>query len=114
MFVEKVLYHTWVTAIGGRDIGVLSCDGVLDLKLTTPRELGGADGGGTIADEGSSVVCEDSHRPRHFDGSLRGDMNCIETVIFPLALLTGAASAQAAPPAHPIRQADQPRSAGVP
>jgi Ohr subfamily peroxiredoxin len=45
MFVEKVLYRTWVTAMGGRDTGVRSSDGVLDLKLTTPRELGGAGGG---------------------------------------------------------------------
>jgi lipoyl-dependent peroxiredoxin len=47
MFVEKVLYRTRVTATGGRDIGVLSCDGVLDLKLAAPRELGGTHGRGT-------------------------------------------------------------------
>jgi osmotically inducible protein OsmC len=47
MLIEKVLYRAQVTATGGRDTRVLSCDGVLDLKLTTPRELGGANGRGT-------------------------------------------------------------------
>ena len=41
MLVEKVLYRTQVTATGGRDIQVLSCDGVLDVTLTTPSERGG-------------------------------------------------------------------------
>jgi lipoyl-dependent peroxiredoxin len=47
MFVEKILYSTTVTAVCGRDTSVQSCDGILDLKLTTPRELGGANGRGT-------------------------------------------------------------------
>jgi Ohr subfamily peroxiredoxin len=47
MFIEKILYCTRVTAVGGRDTGVQSSDGILDLKLTTPRELGGANGRGT-------------------------------------------------------------------
>jgi lipoyl-dependent peroxiredoxin len=47
MLIEKVLYRAQVTATGGRDTRVQSCDGVLDLKLTTPRELGGANGRGT-------------------------------------------------------------------
>ena len=47
MLVEKVLYRTQVTATGGRDTHVLSCDGVLDLKLTTPAERGGTHGPGT-------------------------------------------------------------------
>jgi osmotically inducible protein OsmC len=47
MLIEKVLYRTQVTATGGRDTRAVSCDGVLDLKLTTPRELGGANGRGT-------------------------------------------------------------------
>src|ERR1700730_2719668 len=47
MLIEKVLYRAQVTATGGRDTRVLSSDGVLDLKLTTPRELGGANGRGT-------------------------------------------------------------------
>ncbi|MDB6106968.1 MAG: Organic hydroperoxide resistance protein [Gammaproteobacteria bacterium] len=47
MLIQKVLYRARVTAMGGRDIRVLSSDGVLDLKLTTPHELGGANGRGT-------------------------------------------------------------------
>jgi lipoyl-dependent peroxiredoxin len=41
MLLEKVLYRTQVTATGGRDTRAVSSDGVLDLKLTAPRELGG-------------------------------------------------------------------------
>jgi lipoyl-dependent peroxiredoxin len=47
MLIENVLYRAQVTASGGRDTHVLSSDGVLDLKLTTPHELGGANGRGT-------------------------------------------------------------------
>ena len=47
MSVEKVLYRAKATATGGRDGRASSSDGVLDIKLTTPRELGGAGGDGT-------------------------------------------------------------------
>jgi len=47
MSIEKVLYRATATATGGRDGRALSSDGVLDAKLTTPRELGGAGGEGT-------------------------------------------------------------------
>jgi Ohr subfamily peroxiredoxin len=47
MLIEKVLYRAQATATGGRDTRVRSSDGVLDLKLTTPQELGGANGRGT-------------------------------------------------------------------
>jgi Ohr subfamily peroxiredoxin len=36
-----------VKATGGRDGRAVSSDGVLDVRLTTPRELGGAGGRGT-------------------------------------------------------------------
>jgi organic hydroperoxide reductase OsmC/OhrA len=42
MLIEKILYWAQVTATGGRDTRAVSSDGVLDLNLTTPRELGGA------------------------------------------------------------------------
>jgi osmotically inducible protein OsmC len=42
MLVQKVLYRARV-----HDIRVLSSDGVLDLKLTTPHELGRVNGRGT-------------------------------------------------------------------
>jgi Ohr subfamily peroxiredoxin len=42
-----VKYTTKATATGGRDGSARSEDGVLDIKLSTPRELGGAGGDGT-------------------------------------------------------------------
>ncbi|WP_144638332.1 organic hydroperoxide resistance protein [Bordetella genomosp. 13] len=47
MSVEKVLYRAQAQATGGRDGRATSSDNVLDVKLTTPRELGGAGGDGT-------------------------------------------------------------------
>jgi lipoyl-dependent peroxiredoxin len=44
MKVEKVLYTAHATATGGRDGNARSDDGVLDVKLGTPKELGGAGG----------------------------------------------------------------------
>lgn len=46
MKVEKVLYRAEVHVSGGRDGSVRSPDGTVDLRLTTPRELGGAGGNG--------------------------------------------------------------------
>ena len=43
--VETVLYQAHATATGGRDGTVKSSDGLLDLKLSVPREMGGAGGG---------------------------------------------------------------------
>ena len=47
MSIEKVLYKAQATSTGGRDGRSVSSDSVLDLKLTTPKELGGAGGNGT-------------------------------------------------------------------
>ena len=47
MSIEKVLYTAQATATGGREGRAVSSDGVLDLQLSTPRELGGAGGAGT-------------------------------------------------------------------
>ena len=47
MSIEKVLYTAQATATGGRDGRAASSDGVLDIQLSTPRELGGAGGPGT-------------------------------------------------------------------
>jgi lipoyl-dependent peroxiredoxin len=47
MSPEKVLYTGKATATGGRDGRAVSSDKVLDLLLTTPKELGGAGGVGT-------------------------------------------------------------------
>ncbi len=47
MAIEKVLYTAHAKATGGRDGRAASTDGHLDVKLTTPRELGGAGGSGT-------------------------------------------------------------------
>ncbi|MFZ6861479.1 organic hydroperoxide resistance protein [Undibacterium sp. Ji67W] len=43
----QVLYTANATATGGRDGRATSDDGHLDVKLTTPKELGGAGGDGT-------------------------------------------------------------------
>jgi len=47
MSIEKILYTATATASGGREGQAASSDGVLDVKLSTPRELGGAGGDGT-------------------------------------------------------------------
>ncbi len=47
MSIEKILYTATATAVGGREGQATSSDQVLDVKLSTPRELGGAGGPGT-------------------------------------------------------------------
>jgi len=47
MKLEKVLYTAHATSTGGREGVSKSSDGVLDLKLTTPKELGGNGAVGT-------------------------------------------------------------------
>jgi Ohr subfamily peroxiredoxin len=42
----NVLYRTSARAIGGRDGHSATLDGAVDVKLTTPKELGGAGGTG--------------------------------------------------------------------
>ncbi|KAA0911798.1 organic hydroperoxide resistance protein [Pusillimonas sp. ANT_WB101] len=45
MSLEKVVYRAQATATGGRDGRAVSSDGVLDIKLAVPTEMGGAGGG---------------------------------------------------------------------
>lgn len=45
--VEKILYTAHAQATGGREGEATSSDGVLKLKLTTPKELGGGGAVGT-------------------------------------------------------------------
>lgn len=45
--LEKVLYRAQATSTGGRDGHSKSSDGILDVKLTVPTELGGAGGNAT-------------------------------------------------------------------
>jgi Ohr subfamily peroxiredoxin len=45
------LYTAEATAVGGRDGGVKSADGVLDLSLAVPKELGGPGGAKTNPEE---------------------------------------------------------------
>jgi len=47
MKIEKALYQAHATATGGREGTAKSSDGILDVKLVTPKELGGAGGAGT-------------------------------------------------------------------
>ena len=47
MAVDKILYTAQATATGGRDGKATTDDNTLDLKLSTPKALGGAGGDGT-------------------------------------------------------------------
>lgn len=47
MSIETILYKAHATATGGREGRAVSSDNVLDVKLTTPKELGGAGAAGT-------------------------------------------------------------------
>lgn len=47
MAVDKILYEAEATATGGRDGRATSSDHALDIKLSTPKALGGAGGDGT-------------------------------------------------------------------
>ncbi len=47
MSIETVLYRAQANATGGRDGRATTDDGRLDVRLTMPRELGGAGGEGT-------------------------------------------------------------------
>ncbi len=44
MSIEKVIYRAHATATGGREGRATSSDGVLDVKLGLPKEMGGAGG----------------------------------------------------------------------
>ena len=47
MSIEKILYRAHAKATGGREGHATTSDNVLDVKLTTPKELGGAGATGT-------------------------------------------------------------------
>ncbi|WP_137971291.1 organic hydroperoxide resistance protein [Pseudomonas sp. F(2018)] len=47
MSIQTIAYRAYAEATGGRDGRAISSDGVLDVALTTPKELGGAGGEGT-------------------------------------------------------------------
>jgi Ohr subfamily peroxiredoxin len=47
LLIETVLYRAQVMATAGRDTRAISSDGILDLIVTRPRELGGMNGRGT-------------------------------------------------------------------
>lgn len=47
MALEQVLYTAHAKSTGGREGRAVSSDNVLDVKLTTPKELGGAGAVGT-------------------------------------------------------------------
>ncbi len=47
MTIEKILYTATASATGGREGQATSSDNALNVKLSTPRELGGAGGDGT-------------------------------------------------------------------
>ena len=43
--VEKVVYQAHASSTGGRDGSTRSSDGLLDVKLSAPKEMGGGGGG---------------------------------------------------------------------
>ena len=45
--IDQVLYRSEASASGGRDGRAVTSDKVLDVQLSTPKELGGAGGPGT-------------------------------------------------------------------
>lgn len=47
MSIQTIAYRAYAEATGGRDGRAISSDCVLDVALTTPKELGGAGGQGT-------------------------------------------------------------------
>lgn len=47
MSIEKVVYRAHAKATGGREGHATTSDNVVDVKLTTPKELGGAGNVGT-------------------------------------------------------------------
>jgi Ohr subfamily peroxiredoxin len=47
MAIDKALYTAHATSTGGRTGKTESSDGVINLELTTPKELGGGGGSGT-------------------------------------------------------------------
>ena len=51
MLIAKVFYRADATAIAGRDTQVVSPGGALDLRVTTPPDLGGTNGRGTSPEE---------------------------------------------------------------
>ena len=51
MLVEKVLYCAQVKATAGQDIRTVSSDGVLDLKVIRPSEMGGTNSRGTTPEQ---------------------------------------------------------------
>src|SRR5271154_1926495 len=55
-----VKYRTTATATGGRDGQAMTADGSLNVKLTTPKELGGAGGPGNNPEQlfaGAYAAC---------------------------------------------------------
>lgn len=51
MKVEKILYRGQGKATGGRDGKAVTSDGEVEVRLTTPKELGGPGGSGTNPEE---------------------------------------------------------------
>ena len=48
MSIEQILYKAHATATGGREGRAFTPEGSVDLKLTTPKELGGAGAAGSV------------------------------------------------------------------
>jgi Ohr subfamily peroxiredoxin len=86
MSIEQVLYRASAEATGGRDGRAISSDGILDVELTTPKELGGAGGKGTNPEQlfaagysacfigAMKVVAGQAKLPMPEDASIEGEV----------------------------------------
>jgi len=85
-----ILYQTSARAIGGRDGYAATPDGSLDVKLTTPKELGGAGGEGTNPEQlevglavslpgmeraGAESLMESAHQVCPYSHATRGNID---------------------------------------
>src|ERR1700733_5603554 len=69
----NVLYRTSAKATGGRDGQAATLDGTLNVKLTTPKELGGGGGAGNNPEQlFAARYAPRSTGPMNFGGSQAG------------------------------------------
>jgi Ohr subfamily peroxiredoxin len=81
---DKILYTAHATATGGRDGRAVSSDKVLDIQLSTPKELGGAGGPGTNPEQlfaAGYAAC--------FTGALKLVAGKQKVVLPPTLIITG-------------------------
>ena len=71
--VEKVIYQAHATSTGGRDGTTRTSDGLLDLKLAVPKEMGGAGG--------AEALVAKAHAVCPYSNATRGNIEVTITVV---------------------------------